>query len=174
LNKVDLLNQAEAQKIWESWQQTNLFKSIFVVSALEKFNLGGILSTLVDCLPVHPPFFPKDDLSDQSERFFAAEIIREKIFLNYEQEIPYCSEVIVTEFKESEKIIHIRAEILVERDSQKGILIGKGGAALKKTGTDARKSLEEFFQKQVFLEQYVKVIGEWRKQPKLLRRLGYE
>jgi GTP-binding protein Era len=124
-------------------------------------------------MPVHPPYFPQDELSDKSERFFAAEIVREKIFLNVEQEVPYSTEVEITEFKESDEIIRMRAIIYVERDSQKGILIGKGGSMLKKLGTEARQDMEQFFNKKVFLETHVKVADNWRKQKDKLRRFGY-
>jgi GTP-binding protein Era len=124
-------------------------------------------------MPEHPAFFPQDEMTDRSERFFAAEIIREKIFLNYEQEVPYSTEVAITEFKEEEGIIRMRAQIFVERDSQKGIIIGKQGSALKKLGTDARKDLEIFFRKKIFLETHVKVASDWRKQQKNLRQFGY-
>ena len=125
-------------------------------------------------MPLHPPFYPKDELTDKPERFFASEIIREKIFLQYKKEIPYACEVIITEFKEKEDIIVVRSEILVERKSQRGIIIGKGGEALKKVGIEARKDLEAFFEKKIFLEQFVKVEENWRKKDDKLRRFGYQ
>jgi len=124
-------------------------------------------------LPNHPAYFPKDSLTDKPERFFASEIIREKIFENYKKEVPYSCEVVITEFQEEENIIRMRAEIYVERKSQKGILIGKQGSALKKIGTEARLEMEQFFQKKVFLEQYVKVEPDWRKKQNKLKRFGY-
>jgi GTPase len=124
-------------------------------------------------MPVHPPYFPKDEFTDRSERFFASEIIREKIFLNYEQEIPYSAEVSITSFKEEESIIRISATIYVERDSQKGIIIGKGASSIKKVGVDARKDLEVFFGKKIFLETHVKVADNWRKQSLKLKHFGY-
>jgi GTP-binding protein Era len=124
-------------------------------------------------LPEHPEYYPKDEMTDRSERFFASEIIREKIFMNYDQEIPYSSEVGIDSFKEEENIIRIRAIIYVERDSQKGILIGKGGSSLKKVGTEARVDLEKFFSKKIFLETHVKVADNWRKQKQKLRHFGY-
>jgi GTP-binding protein Era len=124
-------------------------------------------------MPIHPPFFPKDELTDRSERFFAAEIIREKIFLNYDQEIPYSCEVRVESFKEKDNILHITAHIFVEKDTQKGILIGKGGEMLKKVGREARLSLEDFFQTKIFLETRVRVEPDWRKNELKLDRFGY-
>src|SRR6218665_633100 len=147
-------------------------KEVIAISA-KTGRLGGLLSAIKSRLPVHAEYFPKDEYTDRSERFFAAEIIREKIFLNYEQEVPYCCEVVIDTFKEEETIIRLRANIFVERNSQKGILIGKGGQALKKTGTDARKSLEEFFNKKVFLETFVKVAENWRKESAWVKRFGY-
>ena len=128
---------------------------------------------ILDIIPVHPPFFPQDEYTDRSERFFASEMIREKIFLNYSQEIPYSSEVIIDSFKDQPDIIRISAIIYVERDSQKGILIGKGGSLLKKVGTEARKDMETFFRKKIFLETHVKVADNWRKEKFKLRQFGY-
>ncbi|TAE47220.1 MAG: GTPase Era [Cytophagales bacterium] len=173
LNKIDLL------KINEVEEQMNQIASVFPkqnivpISALNAVNVDTLLEKIKEFLPLHPPYFPQDELTDRSERFFASEIIREKIFLNYTEEIPYASEVKITEFKEKEDIIVIRAEILVERDSQKGIIIGKNGKALKKVGTEAREDLEAFFGKKVFLEQFVKVVAEWRRDRKYLERFGY-
>jgi GTP-binding protein Era len=132
-----------------------------------------LFDTIIVQVPEHPPYFPQDELSDKTERFFAGEIIREKIFLYLEQEVPYSTEVVITEFKEEEDIIRLRAEIYVERDSQKGILIGKAGSMLKKIGMEARKDMEVFFNKKVFLETQVKVADNWRKQKDKLRRFGY-
>lgn len=124
-------------------------------------------------LPEHPPYYPKDVLTDKPERFFAAEIVRGKILQQYQQEIPYSTEVVVTEFREEENILHISVEIYVERKSQKHIVIGKKGMALKQVGIAARQDLEHFFDKQVFLSQYVKVAPDWRKNPQALHRFGY-
>mgnify|MGYP001810269566 FL=1 len=128
----------------------------------------------MEYLPIHPPYFPKDELTDKPERFFAAEIIREKVFLNYKKEIPYSTEIYVEEFKEMKDIIVIRAVILVERQSQKGIIIGDKGNMLKKIGVAAREDLEQFFGKKVFLEQYVKVEPDWRNKVQKLKQFGYE
>jgi len=173
INKVDLDKDGHLEEQVEEWKEKLEPKLVIPVSALHGFNIKGILDTIVDLLPVHPPYFPKDEITDKPERFFAAEMIREKIFTNYTQEIPYSCEVAVTDFKEDEKIIRIRAEIFVERESQKGILIGKGGMALKKVGIEARKDMEDFFGKQVHLETHVKVQPEWRKDGRSLKRFGY-
>ena len=157
----------------EYWKKLVPAKEIIPVSAKAGTNLNTLLPTIKKFLPEHPGYYPKDDLTDRSERFFASDIIREKIFLNYEQEIPYSSEVGIESFKDEETIIRIRATIYVERDSQKGILIGKGGSSLKKVGTEARKSLETFFGKKVFLETHVKVADNWRKQKLKLKQFGY-
>jgi len=171
LNKIDLSDkEKEKTDYWKAaFPQA---KEVIAISA-KTGRLGGLLSAIKSRLPVHAEYFPKDEYTDRSERFFAAEIIREKIFLNYEQEVPYCCEVVIDTFKEEETIIRLRANIFVERNSQKGILIGKGGQALKKTGTDARKSLEEFFNKKVFLETFVKVAENWRKESAWVKRFGY-
>jgi GTPase len=155
------------------WREHVNAKEIIPISALQKHNTGLIFDKILENLPVHPPYYPKDELTDRSERFFASEIIREKIFLTYKQEIPYSCEVIVTSFKEQEDLIRISAEILVERPNQKSIVIGKGGENLKKVGIAARKDLEEFFQKQIFLEQHVRVVPDWRNQRNKLLSLGY-
>lgn len=147
--------------------------AVMAVSALSGDNVPELLDTIVALLPEHPPYFPENELTDRSQRFFASEILREQIFLHYEQEVPYSAEVAVTDFKEEDDIIRIRMEIFVERDSQKGILIGKGGSALKQVGTEARKKMEDFFQKKVFLETTVKVAKNWRREKERLRRFGY-
>ena len=136
-------------------------------------NVDRILPTLISLLPEHPAYFPKDELTNRSERFFAAEIIREKIFKNYSQEIPYSTEVGIEDFKDEPNILRLRATIFVERDSQKGIVIGKAGSLLKKVGTEARIDMESFFGKKVFLETHVKVAADWRKQKDKLRLFGY-
>jgi GTPase len=175
LNKIDLApnEQAVGQKLdfWKS-KISNISDSV-AVSAFRKKNIELILPIVKGRLPIHPAYFPQDDLTDRSERFFASEIIREKIFLNYEQEIPYSAEVMIESFKESDDIIRIRAEIYVERDSQKGIIIGKGGSSLKKVGIEARKDMEAFFRKKIHLETHVKVADNWRKERFKLKQFGY-
>jgi GTP-binding protein Era len=174
LNKIDLVKDPqEIEDKVAMWRSYRDFDSLIPVSALLGTNLDLVFNDILKHLPVHPPYYPKDQLTDKPERFFAAEIIREKIFQTYKQEVPYATEVIITEFKEEEKIIRMRAEIYVERDSQKGIIIGKGGASLKKVGVEARKDLESFFNKQVFLEQYVKVAKDWRRNKNKLTQFGY-
>jgi GTP-binding protein Era len=173
INKIDLGKQNEVVAKMQYWQEKFPQAELIPVSALEKFNLERLLAAIMEHLPEHPPYFDKEELTDKSERFFAAEIIREKIFLNYSQEIPYCCDVGIISFKESDDMIRISAEIYVERDSQKGIIIGKGGAMLKKIGTQARIDMENFFRKKVFLEQHVKVLPNWRNQKSKLEKLGY-
>lgn len=173
INKTDLAKGSQVEDKIEYWKKLVPAKAIIPVSAKAGTNLDTLLPTIKAFLPEHPGYYPKDDLTDRSERFFASEIIREKIFLNYEQEIPYSSEVGIDSFKDEEAIIRIRAIIYVERDSQKGIIIGKGGSSLKKVGTEARKSLESFFGKKVFLETHVKVADNWRKQKLKLKQFGY-
>lgn len=174
LNKMDLSDQQAIEAKIAEWKEVISPVHVAVISALHRHNTTGILDLLVNLLPEHPAYFPDDDLTDKPERFFASEIIREKIFLNYKQEIPYSSEVIIREFKEKEDLIVILAEILVERNSQKGIVIGEKGAMLKKIGIQARKDLEAFFQKKVFLETRVKVDPDWRNNELRLRQLGYK
>ncbi|MBL7850618.1 MAG: GTPase Era [Cyclobacteriaceae bacterium] len=173
VNKVDKSPKADRKEIIAYWKALIPAREVIPVSALTGENVDTILPTLLELLPVHPAYFPKDDLTNRSERFFAAEIIREKIFYNYSQEIPYSTEVGIEDFKDEEKILRIRATLFVERDSQKGILIGKGGTSLKKVGTEARADMERFFGKKVFLETHVKVAADWRKQKDKLRMFGY-
>lgn len=173
INKTDLAQGSQIQDKVAYWKQWIKEEAIWPVSALTGAKLDDLLGKILASLPVHPPYYPKDDLTDRSERFFASEIIREKILTNYDQEIPYSTEVSLEEFKEEELIIRMRAIIYVERDSQKGILIGKGGGALKKVGTEARIDLEKFFNKKVFLETHVKVADNWRKQKQRLKQFGY-
>ncbi len=173
INKIDLAKGSQVTDKIAYWKNLIPAKEIVPVSAKAGTNLDNLLLTIKNLLPEHPGYYPKDDLTDRSERFFASEIIREKIFLNYEQEIPYSSEVGIESFKDEEAIIRIRATIYVERDSQKGIILGKGGSSLKKVGTEARKSLESFFGKKVFLETHVKVADNWRKQKLKLKQFGY-
>ncbi|MEK6781755.1 MAG: GTPase Era [Bacteroidota bacterium] len=173
INKIDLGKGSAVDDKVAYWNTQLPQTEIITVSAKTGENLDKVLTTIKNMLPEHPPYYPKDEMTDRSERFFASEIIREKIFLNYEQEIPYSTEVSIESFKEEEKIIRIRAVLFVERDSQKGILIGKAGSSLKKVGTEARKDLETFFGKQVFLETHVKVADNWRKEKDKLKRFGY-
>ncbi|MCP4456560.1 MAG: GTPase Era [Cytophagales bacterium] len=173
VNKVDLRKGSQVEDKVSYWKELYPELEIFPVSAKENFNTEELFKRIIDFLPVHPPYFPEDSITDKPEKFFASETIREKIFLNYQKEIPYSSEVVVTEFKEEEKIIRIRAEIFIERDSQKGILIGHKGASLKKVGIEARKDMETFFGKQVHLETFVKVEKDWRRNEKKLKRFGY-
>ena len=147
---------------------------VFAISAQERFGVDQLFDAIKDALPVGPPFFPKDQLTDKSERFFVNEIIREKILMNYDKEIPYSVEVEVESFQEEELLIRISAVIYCERESQKGILIGKAGSALKRVGSQARKDIEEFFQKQVFLQLYVKVDRDWRSNTGRLKHYGYD
>jgi GTPase len=149
-------------------------KAVVPVSALHGFNIEALEKEIVSHLPEHPAFFPEDQLTDKTERFFVNEILRGQILNNYNKEIPYSIEVITTDFKEEPDIIRIRAEIYAERDSQKAILIGEGGRALKRTGTAARKELESFFGKKIFLETHVKVRQEWRDDDRFLRQFGYK
>ena len=174
INKVDLLQGQELlEKLVEEWRHLLPKAEVIPVSAQYKFNLDYLLKRIQELLPPSPPFFDKDALTDKPARFFVTEIIREKILLTYDKEIPYACEVVVEQFKEEEGRIHIMAVIYVERDSQKGIVIGKGGAALKKVGMLARKDIEAFFDKKVFLELYVKVEKDWRSRENKLKGFGY-
>lgn len=174
LNKVDLMTQEQIGEKIKFWTDKNMFSSIVPMSALNQFNTKELLNEIVDLMPESPPFYPKDQLTDKPEKFFAGEIIREKIFYRFKKEIPYSTEVIIEQFKEDEKLLRIGAVIMVERQSQKGIVIGEKGVALKNTGTAARKELENFFQKKVFLELFVKVREKWRDDKRMLKDLGYE
>jgi len=174
INKIDLLKgQDELEKLVEKWHELLPQAEIIPISAMLKFNIDNLLKRIKDLLPESPPFFDKDALTDKPARFFVNEIIREKILLTYDKEIPYACEVVVELFKESDKRIDISAVIYVERDSQKGIIIGKGGSALKRVGSLARKDIEAFFDKQVFLQLYVKVEKDWRNRENKLRTFGY-
>jgi GTP-binding protein Era len=173
LNKIDLVSEEKLQACMEYWQGIFPGKPILPISAQEHVHLDQIFKHIVENLPVHPPFFDKDELTDKSERFFAAEIIREKIFLNYKKEIPYSCEVVVTSFKDEPTILRIASEIYVERVSQRAILIGHKGESIKKVGIQARADLEAFFGKKVFLEQFVKVEPDWRAKADKLRSFGY-
>lgn len=173
INKIDVATKEKLEKTMEFWKTKIPSIEIIAVSALKRANTDKLLDRIVELLPESPPYYPKDELTDKPERFFIAEIIREKILLNYTKEIPYSVEVVVESFVEEEKITKIRAEIFVARESQKGIIIGQGGKALKKVGTEARIDIEEFLQKKVFLELFVKVSKNWRNDDKQLRRFGY-
>ena len=174
INKIDLLKGQKAlEDIVERWRQILPNAEIFPTSAQEGFNVQNLMRRIVELLPEGEPYFGKDALTDKPARFFVTEIIREKILLNYDKEVPYSAEVIVEKFEEKETSIHIMAVIYVERDSQKGILIGKGGAMLKKVGTEARKDIEKFFGKSVYLELFVKVEPNWRNRENKLRAFGY-
>ena len=174
INKIDLSNQSELENLVSKWEELIPKAEIIPVSALKNFNLSVVLNRIIELLPVSPPYFPENELTDKSQRFFASEIIREKIFLNYQKEIPYSVEVQIEEFKESENIIRINALILVARESQKSIIIGKKGSALKKTGTMARLDMEKFFEKKIYLETFVKVNKDWRDKDLVLKRFGYQ
>ena len=173
LNKIDLSDQPTVLKLMQEWQELVPKAEIFPVSAKEKFNLEGILETIIAKLPVCPPWYDKEQFTDKSMRFFASEIIREKILENYDKEIPYCTEVVIERFKEGDERYDIGAVINVMRDSQKGIIIGKGGNALKRVATQARLEMEDFFQKKVYLQVFVKVEPNWREDKKMLRKFGY-
>ena len=174
INKIDISSQEDVMKLMEWWKGQLPKAIIYPASAKEKFNIENIFDAIVSNLPEAPAWFDKDTFTDKNLRFFASEIIREKIFLNYSQEVPYCCEVSIEEFKEGKERYDISAVIYVMRDSQKGILIGKGGKSLKKVGTEARIDMEDFFQKKVFLSIFVKVDPDWRESKKELRRFGYE
>ena len=174
INKIDLSNQDEVVKLYDQWTSIFPGADVFPISALEKFNIEPIFDRILELLPESPSFFPKNELTDRNERFFFQEIIREKILLYYQKEIPYSVEVEVEEFKESNKIINVRAIIYVSRDSQKGIIIGHKGKMLKRVGTEARLDAEEFFEKKIFLDLYVKVDKDWREKDKTLKKFGYD
>jgi GTPase len=174
INKIDLISEEDLNQKLTIWKEKFPLADFFLISALNQTNIEPLFEAIINRLPHHPPYFPTDELTDKPERFFASEIVREKIFLNYKQEIPYSTEVVVIEFKEKKDLIVIRIEILVERPSQKGIIIGDKGSMLKKIGTEARADMEAFFGKQVFLEQFVKVESDWRNRESILRRFGYQ
>ena len=174
INKIDLSNQADVVERMEWWRRKLPQATVIPASAQEKFNLDSILDAVVSNLPECPPWFDKDTFTDRNLRFFASEIIREKILLNYKEEIPYSCEVGIEGFKEGAERYDISAVIYVMRESQKGIIIGRGGSALKKVGTQARLEMEDFFQKKVYLNIYVKTDPDWRESKKELRKFGYE
>ena len=174
INKIDLTNQKELENLVSEWQ--NLFPKaeIIPISATNKFNIDYLRKRIEEQIPDSPPYFEKDALTDRPARFFVTEIIREKIFLYYQKEIPYSVEVVVEQFNESQEIINIKTLIIVERESQKGIIIGNQGKALKKVGIMARKDIEKFFDKKVFLELFVKVEKDWRNRDNILQKFGYK
>jgi len=174
INKVDQSDEETVKAKVEFWQEKLNPKAIFAISALKDYNVLAVMNFVIEHLPEHPPYYEKDALTDRNDRFFASEMIRAQIFKQYKKEIPYSSEVIVTAFVEGEKLHRISAEIIVERDSQKNILIGKDGSMLKIVGTYARRDMEDFFQKKIFLEMFVKVIPDWRSKKNYLKKFGYE
>jgi GTP-binding protein Era len=173
LNKIDKSNQELLEEQIALWKEKVPNAEIYPISALENFNVQEVFARILELLPASPPYYPKDALTDKPERFFVNETIREKILLNYDKEIPYAVEIETEEFLEDEKIIRIRSVIMVERDTQKGIIIGHKGAALKKVGMQSREELEKFFGKQIHIELYVKVNKDWRSNTYQLRRFGY-
>ena len=173
INKIDTGNQKLLEETVDAWKLQLPNADIWSISALEKFQVDTLIAKIVQLLPEHPPYFPKDQLTDRSERFVVNEVIREKILLSYDKEIPYAVEVETESFKVNESIIKISAIIYVERSSQKGILIGHKGVSLKKVGTLARKELEQFFDKKIHLELFVKINKDWRSNPNALKRFGY-
>ena len=173
LNKIDNSNQEQLEEQVSLWSEKVPNAEVFPISALEGFQVQEVFDRIIELLPESPPFYPKDQLTDKPERFFVNEKIREKILMHYKKEIPYAVEVDTEEFKEEENIIRIRSVIMVERDTQKGIIIGHKGSALKRVGSEARKDLEKFFEKKIHLELYVKVNKNWRSNQKQLKRFGY-
>ncbi|AUC13792.1 GTPase Era [Tenacibaculum sp. SZ-18] len=174
LNKIDLSSQEKVQEKVEYWKKKVPNSFVYVVSALEKFNVETVFYKIIELLPESPPFYPKDQLTDKPERFFVNETIREKILQHYKKEIPYSVEVETESFVEEDNIIKIRSVIMVERETQKGIIIGHRGVAIKRVGTEARKSLQHFFDKKIYLDLYVKINKNWRSNDKQLRRFGYK
>ena len=173
LNKIDISSGDEVLAMASEWKELVPKAEVFPVSALEKFNMDNVMNRIVELLPVCPPWYDKETFTDKSMRFFASEIIREKILLYYSKEVPYCTEVVIDAFKEGEERYDISATINVMRESQKGIIIGKQGQALKKMATCARMDMEKFFEKKVFLQVFVKVDENWREDPRKLKRFGY-
>ena len=173
VNKIDLVSQELVISLVDFWTKKFPNCKVFPISALNNYNLNTVLNTIINCLPDSPAYFPKDVLTDRSVRFIVSEIIREKIFKRYKKEIPYSSEVVVESFKEKEKIIEINCIVFVERASQKGILIGKNGTALTSLGTAARRDIQNFLEKKVFLGLYVKVLKDWKKKNIDLKKFGY-
>lgn len=174
INKIDLSDQKKIETLYDSWQKKIPNAKVLPVAALHKFNVDTLFKMILELLPESPPYYPKDELTDKTMRFFVSEIIREKIFTNYQQEVPYSTEVIVDAYKEEEKIIRIMAYVFVIRESQKAIILGHKGNAIKKAATQARVDIEDFVGKKVFLEIRVKVSKDWRDDPMKLKRFGYE
>ena len=174
LNKIDKSSQTELEEQVAFWTEMVPNAEILPISALENFNIQTVMDRIVKLLPVSPPYYPKDQLTDKPERFFVNETIREKILIHYKKEIPYSVEIETEEFKEEKNIIRIRSVIMVERDTQKGIIIGHKGAALKRVGSEARRDLEKFFGKKIFMELHVKVNKNWRSSNSQLKRFGYK
>jgi GTP-binding protein Era len=174
VNKIDKSSPEEVNAKIQYWEDTLKPQAIFATSALLGYNVDAVMQFVMDNLPEHPAYYDKDALTDKPERFFVSEIIREKVFKLFDKEIPYSTEVVVVSFKEEENLVRISAEIIVERDSQKNIIIGKAGSMIKKVGTYARQDIEEFLGKKVFLELFVKVLPDWRKRKNYLQRFGYE
>jgi GTP-binding protein Era len=173
INKIDLAKPEDIEEKIQHWKAVFQPTEILTLSALQGEGVPQLMDRILHYLPVHPPYFPKDELTDKPERFFAAEMIREKIFLNYKKEVPYSCEVVITAFKESDDLIRISSEIYVERSTQRAILLGHKGERIKKVGTEAREEMEKFFGKKVFLEQYIKVEPDWRQQKAKLQGFGY-
>jgi GTPase len=173
LNKIDTSSQEAVEEKVEFWKEKVPNALVFVISALERFNVDSLFNKIIELLPEAPPYYPKDQLTDKPERFFVNEKIREKILIHYKKEIPYAVEVETEEFTEEEHIVRIRAVIMVERETQKGIIIGHKGTAIKRVGSESRKDLEKFFEKKVFIELYVKVNKNWRSDKNQLKRFGY-
>lgn len=173
INKIDLINQEKLETLVDEWSVLLPRAEILPISALKNFNIVELFERIKELLPESPPFFDKDQLTDRPERFFVTEIIREKILMNYQKEIPYAVEVVVEQFLEEDNLIKINAVIHVERESQKGIIIGRAGKSIKKVGIEARKDLEAFFEKKIFLELFVKVEKDWRNKRNKLRGFGY-
>ena len=174
INKIDLSTEEEVKEKIEYWQDRLKPVAVFAISALHDHNIKAIMDFILENLPEHPAYYEKDALTDRNDRFFASEMIRAQIFKQYKKEIPYSAEVIITAFVEGEKLHRISAEIIVERDSQKNIIIGNKGEMLKIVGTYARRDMEDFFQKKIFLEMFVKVIPDWRSKKNYLKKFGYE
>ena len=174
LNKIDLSNQAEIEKLISQFSEKHNFEKVIPISAKEGFNLENVIEAIVELLPEHPEYFPEDQITDENERFFVTEIIREKVFERYRDEIPYSTEVIIAEFKERENAKdYISAEIVVEKETQKPIILGAKGEAIKNLGQSARKEIENFLQREVYLELRVKVREKWRSNPNMLKNFGY-
>ena len=173
INKIDIATQAQLEEKLILWREKLPNAEMMAISALEKFNIDKIMGRIIELLPKGNAFYSKEEFTDKSERFFVSEIVREKILLNYKKEIPYSVEVVVNSFSDEEKIIKIQVDILVERDSQKGIIIGDKGTALKRVGIQSRKDMEVFFKKQIYLELFVKVDKDWRSNDTRLKNFGY-